>query len=276
MLTDSELETQLEPLAARLSGLLAGDVPHPDRFFEHLPALAGEFSGCREIARLALTRLIHSERAARLAGPYAEILTEIAATTLPGVQRLGSMVEEHLPALQAAWKVDGIGLLADVAHWTDQAVVAEDLSALAVAPVRGGGGAAYPTYNRVCIEIVGDDLVPELPEVVRLVWLISQLNLDLPQFSEALTPQRAHLVTKLAMLTAVVAAWHDRDAAAVDEPQLGTALGAWLGELPEPATISPALVQWWGVYCERRPAWPVALQALDQYLAKVLPAESLA
>jgi hypothetical protein len=274
-LTDTELEAQLTPLVTRLSALLAGDVPDPDRFFEHLPPLAAEFSGYREISRFALTRLIHSERAARLAAPYAELLAEIADASVPHIKRLESALDEQFSSLQSTWEADGVALLDNVTLWTDRAIAADDLSVFGVAPVRSGGGAAYPAFNRVCIEIVGETSLPDLPEVVRLVWLVSQLNLDLPMFCEALTPRRAHWVTKLAMLTAVIAGWYNRDAGPLNELQIGTALGAWMGELPEAAAILPALVQWWGVYCERRPAWPVALQALDQYLAKVAPAESL-
>ena len=51
-----------------------------------------------------------------------------------------------------------------------------------VQPVLGGAGAAHWLYNSVHIEAVLANPVAELPEVVRLGWLLAQLNFDLPMF----------------------------------------------------------------------------------------------
>ena len=44
------------------------------------------------------------------------------------------------------------------------------------------------------------DPVADLPEVLRLAWLISQLNLDLPRFAENVSPLRRERVIALAMI----------------------------------------------------------------------------
>ena len=121
-------------------------------------------------------------------------------------------------------------------------------------------------YNSARIEAVLANPVAELPEVVRLGWLIAQLQLDLPRYSEAIHPDRLAKVAGLAMLPAALTAAEGvelvRDARALFEQ----AILAW--QLAPPADTNPgALVsEWWQTYQETKPPWNVALAALDQLL----------
>ena len=68
--------------------------------------------------------------------------------------------------------------MAAIGRLTERELVVERADVILVHPVLGGGGWAYPPYNAVCFEAVLANPIAELPEVVRLGWLLAQLNLD--------------------------------------------------------------------------------------------------
>ena len=88
----------------------------------------------------------------------------------------------RLLPLREQWEVHGPLLLQNMARWTDPRVVVAEARIVLVHPALGGGGAAHIPFNNVHIEAVLTNPVPELPENLRLVWLLAQLSLDLPAF----------------------------------------------------------------------------------------------
>jgi len=53
----------------------------------------------------------------------------------------------------------------------------------------GGAGAAQLRTNSVRLEAVLTHPDPQLPETLRLGWLLSQLNQDLPIYSDTIRPE---------------------------------------------------------------------------------------
>jgi hypothetical protein len=133
-----------------------------------------------------------------------------------------------------------------------------------VHPALGGGGTAHLPYNSVRLEAVGADPVAELPEVLRLAWLLSSLNLDLPCYSEQLRPGRLTQIAGLAMIPVLLSAAAEVGMDRALEERLPQTIALWMGTT-ENGTAG-ILSAWWDSYRTRRPAWATALQALDQLL----------
>ncbi|HEV3079055.1 MAG TPA: hypothetical protein VG099_00545 [Gemmataceae bacterium] len=131
-------------------------------------------------------------------------------------------------------------------------------------PVLGGGGTEHLPYNSVRLEAVGVDPVAELPEILRLAWLLSSLNLDLPRYSEHLRPGRLTQIAGLAMIPVVLSAAAEIGLDGALEAKLPQTLALWMGMAENGA--AGILSAWWDSYRTRRPAWATALQALDQLL----------
>src|SRR5690606_23019649 len=88
--------------------------------------------------------------------------------------------------LREQWEARGGGLLATLARLTTAGLVPEMADVILVHPVLGGGGAAHWQYNSVQFEAVLANPLAELPEVLRLGWLLAQLNFDLPLYEDHL------------------------------------------------------------------------------------------
>src|SRR5262249_27808608 len=116
------------------------------------------------------------------------------------------------------------------------------------------------------MESVTENLDPALPEVVRLAWLVSSLNLVMPRYTDRFpTVQRCLAVGLRAMIPVVLTVASGMKLAAYYKSTLESAVQMWLPN-PEEGLVAN-LAQWWEVYRDTRPKWYLALAALDRVLA---------
>jgi hypothetical protein len=135
-----------------------------------------------------------------------------------------------------------------------------------VQPVLGGGGEAHLCYNSLRIEAVLANPHPELPEVIRLGWMLGQLNLDLPIYSDAVHSERLPQVARMAMLPVTLKAAEHVELARCDRNTVEFALDAWRIATPLGIDAVNVVWTWWETYLETRPPWHVAMTALDRML----------
>jgi hypothetical protein len=264
-LADPGLAEALEEPARLLAAeIRAGNLPW-SRFWGHLLGLSASAAGRRLIVETAVTKTIGR------GGRFEMLVTNLAAgvaaveVALQAAQpNLGEELALRMRPLREQWEARGDGMLRAVGRQTEEALIVEQCEVLAVYPALGGGGGAQLAYNSARIEAVLANPFAELPEVVRLAWLVAQLQTDLPLFSESIHPERLPAIAGFAMLPAVLQGAEEVELVRDSTGLLGQAIAAW--SLPAPAGIDAAeLVSgWWQTYQETRPPWKVALAALDQ------------
>jgi hypothetical protein len=181
---------------------------------------------------------------------------------------------EQLPLrskpLQELWEGYGGGLLAHVGRLTERELLVDRADVVVVHPVLGGFGVAHLHDNRVRWEAVLTNVIPELPEIVRLAWTLSQLHLDLPMHSEAIAQSRLDAVAAIAMVPPVLAAGQIVELNRIDEATVALAIDQW--QIPIPRSmetsweLSQTILSWWETYLQTRPPWRVAMMALDRML----------
>jgi len=167
--------------------------------------------------------------------------------------------------LREQWEARGNGLLGEIARLTDEGLIPERCEVLLVLPAVGGYGEAHLAYNSLRIEAVLANPIAELPETVRLGWLIAQLQLDVPKYSENIETQRLPDIARLAMLPPALVAGEAMELTKFKPELIASAVEAWRLNRAD-ADIPAVLGQWWQTYIESRPPFSVALAALDQLL----------
>ncbi|MHB8970885.1 MAG: hypothetical protein ACYC3X_15320 [Pirellulaceae bacterium] len=235
-------------------------------FWRHLVGLSVMVDGLRELAERAVSRTVGAPRAEQIA---ARLVPSIAAVEAAMRKTLPSLLDEltlRERPLREQWEARGPGLLHNIVRWTDPRIVPTEARVVLVHPALGGGGAAHIPYNNVHMEAVLTNPVPDLPEILRLGWLLAQLNLDLPVFSERVSGARLAEVAELAMLPVTLQAAEDVELATVTPEMLDLALQAWNIVTPPDLDAADVLWRWWGTYVETRPRWDVAFTALDRML----------
>ena len=258
-------------LAGEVEGLgedLAAAGLTPRLFFEHAIGLAARFDTPMKWAEVLVVKTLGPQATAeRITARLAQRLVALEAAFQQANPRALDELELRGEPLREQWAARGPGLIAALARLTTPDLIVSEADAILVQPVLGGAGAAHELYNSVSIEAVLANPIAELPEVLRLGWLLAQLNLDLPRYREILTRDRPRAVGSLAMIPAVLAAAQEVELAQLDKATLATALAAWHVESAE----SEPLWEWWETYQATSVPWTVALGALDRMLAAEPP-----
>jgi hypothetical protein len=249
----------------------------------HLCALSAGVDSNRELAATALAKTVGRDHGGRWVDALARHVANIEAAV--GAARPGMVEELTLRGgpLREQWEARGPGMLAAVGTMTEPELLVARADVVLVHPAAGGGGAAHLAYNSVRIEAVLANPHDALPEVVRLGWLLSMLNADLPMYSEHIDPARRTRVCGLSMLPAALAAAEVVELARFDRPTVELALGAWDSAfpacrptttsapvptpVPAPAVLADILLDWWQTYTAGRPRWAAALGALERMIA---------
>jgi hypothetical protein len=263
-LADPLVSAALAAPAERLQAALLEERIPSELFWSHLVPLAADIGGIRELAEVTLTKTVGRQEAAPRVRRFRDLLAELKDAFGGVLPQLSEEWTTSIEPLQQRWNYQGPGLLGGVVHWTEPGILVDAATVVLVYPALRGGGAAHLPYNLLHIEAQPTDPVAELPEMVRLAWLLSQLNLDLPRYSESVRPSRLATVAGLAMIPITLAAAAEVQLARCDAEMIGLALQAWLAPANEAEAWTGTLCQWWETYCALRPAWATALQALDR------------
>ncbi len=181
---------------------------------------------------------------------------------------------EQLPLrarpLQEHWLGFGSGLLAHLGRLTQKDLLVSEARVVLMQPILGGAGVAHIDLNLVRIEAVLTNPMVELPEVVRLAWLLSQLQLDLPIHSETIGANLLARLAPLAMLPPILAAAEVMELSKCDESVAELAIEQWHIPVPRDKDIHteivPVMMDWWETYLQTRPGWQTALQAFAKML----------
>lgn len=263
---DARLAVALGPAADALAAELAAATWPVLPLLDELVGLASQVDNNRELVERAAARLhlplIDPATASRVAGGVAD-LEAAASRSLPD---LHDELAVRVRPLREQWEARGPGMLIELARLTDPAIVPAAAEIVLVSPYTGGAGASHPAYNRVTLEAMLFDPLPEAPETVRLAWHISQLNADLPLLADVLPPSRAAASVPLALVPPALSAAEAVELARCDEPTVAAVLAAWYGR-PAPDGVAARVWTWWTAYLEHPTPWPVAVAALDEMLA---------
>lgn len=169
--------------------------------------------------------------------------------------------------LQSAWEARGPGLMAMVRQFTGEDFLVESALVVLVRPVVGGDGLAHIYNNRVHMEAVLTNVEPRLPETLRLGWLLGQLNLDRPLYSDRVHGHSLGQVAELALLPVVLAAAEEVELAHLSVDSVQLALEHWTRTpADQRAQLSETLLAWWETSTEGQWEWNTRLAGLSQML----------
>lgn len=267
-LADDVLRSAIREPAEGLRQEIAAAGICEDGFWRHTVPLSAGIENNRQLADLVVRKTIGYGKApdattVRLAGWIAEV----EAAVRGAVPDLVDRVAQEGKWLEEQWSSLGPATLSAVARRTDTNIVVPAADVILVWPACGGDGAAHLIYNSVRLEAVAADPVAELPEVLRLAWLIAQLNLEVPIFSEGIPPRNLPLVAACAMVPPVLAAAGELDLVHSPDSVLPMALERWRVAGTSGSDLAPVISDWWQTYLDAQPPWHIALAALDRMLS---------
>jgi hypothetical protein len=250
------------PLAELQAALREERIPEPG-FWSHLLPLSATNISMQELAQRSLIKAAGPNQDGVRIIRFRELIYSIRSACAAALPSMRDPAKWRLEPLQQHWAQLGMGLLSRIVDRTEPDILVEEATVVGLYPVQGGGGAAHVAYNLACIEAVPETGTGSLPEVVRLAWQLSMLNLDLPRYSEKIRAGRLALVAGLAMLPVAVAA--AADIRLIPAENLEAAVRAFM---PQAEGRLTTLAEWWDTYQRLRPSWGNSLKALDLLLVR--------
>jgi hypothetical protein len=180
--------------------------------------------------------------------------------------------------IQESWTGFGRGLMAHVKRLTEQDWIVRDATCILVQPIRAGDGIAFPDSQCFLLEAMLTNASPDLPEVLRVAWLASQMGaVKLVDLGE-LTPAEQSRSLSVAMMMCTLAAGEVMELCRCDEATAMKAFQLWDIALGEPASVmqetrmrdaAKTAINWWETYLQTRPTIGVSVVALHKMLERI-------
>jgi hypothetical protein len=232
----------------------------------HIAPLSTIADGTRHVVETALRKLVAGNIDSVTAHHLSDAVQELFAEWNAGIPECEHELKLRRPVLEENWAARGPGLLSSIGRFTDNDLIAPRASVILVDPLLGGGGTAYLPYNAVAVEAVLANPHNDLPEIVRLAWLLAQLRMDAPIHGEMVHGSRLLDVAALAMLPPTLQAAEIVELCQFSPETAERAIEVWRIPVNDRSLTAQTVLQWWGIYQRDRPRWSVALAALDQML----------
>jgi hypothetical protein len=263
-LIDPALAEAIPGPAAELKAAVESLAAPPGRVWRQLFALSGSSDASRHIAETAVAKTIgRGQHFEFQASCLAAAISDLQASVRGANPKLIDELALRERPLREQWEARGPGLIWNIANLTEAGLVPEQADVLLVFPAFGGFGAAHLQANAVRIEAVLANPNADLPEVVRLAWLLAQLNLDLPRHSEEIHADRLPHVARLAMIPPTLKAAEAVELVQYSPELVARAIAAWQLAVPPGVDAASIVSDWWETYQLDKPPFRVALAALD-------------
>lgn len=268
-----ELPESVRVGCQQAAGYLLAKGIQPRNFWSQLIVLSAPNDPVSVIVTTALRKLRGLADAQSLVGDsFAGDVSTIVQQAIPHLIQPAELEIRGEP-LRQQWEAFGPGLLRLIASCTSADLMVPQCRVLLVQPLLAGVGAAHLDYNAVHVEAMLVNADERLPEVVRLAWLVAQLNHDLPKYSERIPRDRLATIGGLAMLPATLCAAEQLGLARFDRATRLAAVQQWLSPafhevlLSDQEQLVSMIENWWEVCTSGNHAWPAALAALDQMIS---------
>ncbi len=267
-LLDATFQQKLTPTATELDRLASSWQVPRGNFWRQLLALAVDVPANPELAERLYRRLAGGAAGQATISHVAGLLAQCKAAFRQTFPNALEELQLRVGPLQSAWEARGPGLLALMKRSTEEDFLVESASIVLVQPLVGGDGLAHLFTNRVHIEAVLTNIEPRLPETLRLAWLLGQLNLDRPVFSDRVHGHSLGEVAELALMPVVLAAAEEVELTALSPQILQLALGQWTRTpTEEQEALAETLLAWWETATAGQWDWNTSLAALGQMLS---------
>lgn len=271
-LIDVRLAEALEPYAANLGAWIETAAGfHTPKFWHMLLGHSSVLDANQDLADCVLRKFGLNPEVSMRRFQLAGIVTDLEAAFNLVYPKFSEQLPLRARPLQEQWLGYGHGLLAHLGRLTHKSLLSEEAKVVLLQPAVGGAGIAHMELNLVRIEAVLTNPMVELPEVVRLAWLLSQLQLELPVNCDQVGQHLINRVGPLAMLPAALAAAEILELSKCNEATMGLAIEQWHIPVPKDqdlhTQVIPAVMDWWETYLQTRPNMATALHALAKMLS---------
>ena len=265
--TDARLAATIDPQVTDFADQIRASGLEPVRVLSLLTALSADFENPTQLAEIALTRLLGAQMATpEVVSLWSSHIASLAAIYRQERAQHREDLRARVRPLSEQWESRGPGMLRQMAKLSDERFIPNSAIVLLVNPFVGGHGHAEPSLNRVTLEALLANPYHDLPEVVRLGWLLCQLNCDLPPYVDVVEGKHLSLITRLGTIPLALQAAESVEWAELSIHSVKLAIQCWHLPFESSDNLAEQLLSWWQTYESGADGWHIALAALDSML----------
>ncbi|MEX0824723.1 MAG: hypothetical protein WD119_01075 [Pirellulaceae bacterium] len=260
------LESSLSPSVAAINNRLALDELDLARFWQELVASGLDEIDDRERCESALLAAGCSPLASdTLASAVSRYLTDIRLAHSEEFPKLADQLPLRGRPIRERWEERGAGLLRQIGARTHSQLLPTRATVCLIQPVRGGDGGVDVQRESVWMEAVLTNVEPNIPETLRLGWLLARLGMTHENANRLIAADNLPRVASCALVPVVLAAGQELELIPPGPLPIAAALQTWRMEAD--ASTEAVLRNWWEQLSEGGTPFPVAIKALDRMLA---------
>lgn len=248
---------------------------NPTAFWECVFASTPDCPNNHELAERVLRRLHGPELSATQVSSFTSVLSSLETQYSAAYPELEKELNLRMQPLLQLWEAYGPGLLRQISQLTTPDLLVESAEVHLVQPALGGFGFAHLSTNRIHFEAVLTNSLPNLPESLRLAWLLAQLDLERPTYSELINRHRLRRIAGLALIPAALFAGSELGVSSFGESEIALAIQSWQPETLaaeqhqnaasiRAARLAPVVMTWWETWRAQPENWNIALTGLDR------------
>ncbi|MEZ6091111.1 MAG: hypothetical protein R3C05_24435 [Pirellulaceae bacterium] len=236
-----------------------------DRFWNNLIAHHGRIKDDRGRVETALLHSGCGEFAADSIAPtISGHLADLKIAFFDAYPKISEQLPLRARVLTEQWEARGPGLMAVIGKLTHRDLIPKKATVTFLQPALGGGGDVHPESGLAWIEAVLANPHQDLPEVVRLGWLLGRLSIGRKAASKLVDAKRLPDLATLALLPIVLQA--AREVELVGEIGVSELVEHWNVRRRHSACDPQQLEQWWAQMVAGGTPFPVRLKALDKMI----------
>lgn len=268
---DENLRDKLGPAAQALGTCLEDlDAQRTPGLWDLLEALGSKINSNSALANQLIAQSIQGFVEESLTQRLTGSITDIEAAFKLLFPKYSEQFDYRIRPLQDQWIGYGSGFLAHLRRLTRSDALIAQATVIGVQPILGGAGRAHIEHQTIHIEAVLTNPLPELPEVVRLGWLVSQLSSLGFRSQLPYPPETLRNLIPIAMLAPSLAAAEVLELTRCNESIAELAIENWHIAVPPNRDVSkeliPLLMDWWETCLKTKPDWSVSIKALAHRL----------
>ena len=262
---DAQLQSLIGDSATAINDRLAlADVDN-ELFWSALIALCEREKDDRRRVERALIASGSGELAADSIAPtIAGHLVDVRIAYFEAYPKLSEQLPLRAGPLRQQWEARGPGLLAAIGRLTHQELLPSKATVAMVQPTISGGGGADPGTGFAWIEAMLTNPHQDVPEVLRLGWLLARLGLARPAASRLVEADRLPGVASLALLPIMIEA--GRELELVGDVEVSRLFEVWNLRRLKSSEAIVHLNKWWAQMEDGETPFPVGMKALDRML----------
>jgi hypothetical protein len=192
-------------------------------------------------------------------------ITRALADTRLATGELYPRLEDQLPLrgrpLREQWETYGPGLLNRIAKRSHADLIPKTANLWLVHPASGGSAGVVPDERWGWIEAVLTNNVPEIPEFLRVGWMLATIGLGHSKANRLVASERLPRLAAVASVPIVLHAAADLDLVSEPAKLIDLAMRVW-----EVEGGNSVALRWWEQQSDASMPFAIGIKALDRML----------